>query len=157
MARTDATRIWVLPISSAARPLHRPSLPVRLQLPSSSSSLLYSSRLRFFVIKRGLFSSYLSSIPASNATTPTSPIRHSLLSRPSTIAASTAFEAQSNVHFVMAPIITVRLASGLWTNPANWQIALRARGECIDWAERVFAETNADVNMYIWCVFLLHE
>lgn len=66
------------------------------------------------------------------------------------------FKVPSEVHFVMAPTITVRLARGLWTHPTNLGIALRAMGECADWAERVFAGTNADVDSYIWSVLLLH-
>ncbi|EIM87311.1 uncharacterized protein STEHIDRAFT_156293 [Stereum hirsutum FP-91666 SS1] len=49
----------------------------------------------------------------------------------------------------MAPTITVRLARGLWTHPTKLGIALRTMGECADWAERVFAGTNADVDSYI--------
>lgn len=49
-----------------------------------------------------------------------------------------------------------RSSTGLTQPSTKLGIALRAMGECADWAERVFAGTNADVDSYIWSVLLLH-
>ncbi|EIM84522.1 uncharacterized protein STEHIDRAFT_159190 [Stereum hirsutum FP-91666 SS1] len=97
------------PILSAA---HRSSSH---QPPSALSRLLSSSRLILLVFKLRLLVSFVFDTDAVERD-------------------NTCIPFPSEVHFVMAPIITVRLARGLWMHPTNLGIALRAMGECADWA-----------------------
>lgn len=147
MAHTDATRIWALPYFVGS-----PSSPP--PIPSSSHPAII-----FIVQHTLLISSHLTRPQYQRRRTRQYHLRslyvfacsHALRRSPP----QSTFEASSDFlffDFVMAlvPTIDVRLARGLWTNPANWQIARQAIGECNEWAERVFAGTNADVDMFIW-------
>lgn len=52
-------------------------------------------------------------------------------------------------HMASFPSVIVRLAHGLWTDPANFAVAIGAMERCERWARRKFAGESVEVSMLI--------